>query len=96
MTALTVSYAIARATPAPTDPPASDRVSFAVDSSSRSAHLASLETALGDARTNMNDRLTEWKHALKDVEKLQKPKKGEKGAQDEDLDEEEDDLDDAE
>ncbi|KWU44350.1 hypothetical protein RHOSPDRAFT_34142 [Rhodotorula sp. JG-1b] len=92
---LTISYAISRASPAPTDPPAHDSVSFALDVSSRQQHLVSLQHALGDARTQMNDRLTEWKDVLKDVEKQQQ-KKNKKRSEDDADEEDDEDLEDAE
>lgn len=96
MTELTISYAISRASPAPTDPPANATISFALDASSRQQHLVSLQHALGDARTHMNDRLTEWKDVLKDVEKQQQKKKNKKRAEDDADDDEDEDFDDAE
>lgn len=96
MPELTISYAISRASPAPTDPPANDTVSFLLDASSRQQHLASLQQALGDARAQMNDRLTEWKDVLKDVEKQQQKKNKKRAEDDADDDEDDEDLEDAE
>lgn len=96
MPELTISYAISRADPAPTDPPANDSISFALDASSRQQHLVSLQHALGDARTQMNDRLTEWKDVLKDVEKQQQKKNKKRAEDDADDDEDDEDLEDAE
>ncbi|BGP58133.1 hypothetical protein JCM8202_006165 [Rhodotorula sphaerocarpa] len=90
MAALNISYTIARADPAPTDPPTTGAHSFPLDASTPHAHLVSLEQALGDARTQMNARLTEWKDVLKDVEKPPK-KNGGKKQQDEDEDDEDED-----
>lgn len=85
-----ISYSITRSDPHPSDPPASDSVSFPLDSSSPHAHLVSLETALGDARSTMNERLTEWKNVLKDVEKP--PKKGKKQDDDEEVDDDDEEA----
>ncbi|GAA5989934.1 hypothetical protein JCM10908_002383 [Rhodotorula pacifica] len=93
MTDFTVSYTISRADPSPSDPPTSDTFSFPLDSSSPHAHLVSLEKALGDARAQMNGRLTEWKEALKDVEKPLKKSKKQKAEEEEEDEEEDEELD---
>lgn len=86
MTALNLSYALSL----PSDPlsstlstPSSSTFTSQLDTSTPRAHLQSLELALGNARDWLNHSLTEWKVALKDVEKETKPPKGD---EDEDQD----------
>ncbi|GAA5985658.1 hypothetical protein JCM11641_001465 [Rhodosporidiobolus odoratus] len=62
--------------------------SLPLDSSSPAAHLQSLEAALGEARAQMNQRLTVWKEELK-VEEKKKEKEGRKRAIEGDEEEEE-------
>ncbi|GAA6002686.1 uncharacterized protein JCM10292_002967 [Rhodotorula paludigena] len=88
MPSLSVSYNISpppafsasTATPEP-----SSTLSYPLDASTPLAHLESLERALQSARDDLNARLTEWKDALKDVEKP--AKKGKKKSAEEDEDE---------
>ncbi|GAA6008484.1 hypothetical protein JCM11491_004495 [Sporobolomyces phaffii] len=80
MAALSISHSINAPTsePSPSEgsvrPPASDSFTYALDSSSPLTHLDSLQLALGHARADLNDRLTEWKDLLKHVEKDDKAK----------------------
>ncbi|GAA5827641.1 hypothetical protein JCM11251_001766 [Rhodosporidiobolus azoricus] len=80
------SHALSSST---TTPPI-DSLSFPLSSSSPLAHLQALETALGEARKEMNERLTAWKDELRAVEK-EKEKKGKKRAEEDEEDEEEED-----
>ncbi|BGP20000.1 hypothetical protein JCM10213_006777 [Rhodosporidiobolus nylandii] len=66
----------------------SESFTIPLDSSSPAAHLRSLEAALGEARAQMNERLTVWKEELK-VEEKRKEKEGRKRAQEGDEDDEE-------
>ncbi|GAA5855116.1 hypothetical protein JCM9279_001957 [Rhodotorula babjevae] len=90
MTSLELTYTVSHPSDLASPPPASATLPYALDTSSPSAHLQSLEVALAQARADLNERLTEWKDALKDVEKVVRKKKGKKA------DEEEDDEDDEE
>ncbi|GAA5923170.1 hypothetical protein JCM3775_007454 [Rhodotorula graminis] len=90
MTSLEISYTISHPSDLGSAPPASATLPYALDTSSPSAHLQSLEVALAHARADLNERLTAWKDALKDVEKVVRNKKGNK-ADDEDEDEDDED-----
>ncbi|BGP43387.1 hypothetical protein JCM10450v2_007543 [Rhodotorula kratochvilovae] len=90
MAALELTYTITHPSALPTPPPAFATLPYTLDTSTPLAHLQSLEAALGQARADLNERLTEWKDALKDVEKVVKKKKGKKDDDEEDEEEEED------
>ncbi|BGO95389.1 hypothetical protein NBRC10512_001857 [Rhodotorula toruloides] len=92
MPALQVSYTIAKPASSPNAPPATATFEHPVDSSTPLSHLQSLENALGEARKQMNERLTEWKEQLKDVEKPAKKGKKKDAEEDEDEQEEEDEA----
>ena len=88
MTSLTLSYALSLpAEPLPMTPSAASHDSFTaqLDPSTARAHLETLELAIGHARDWLNHNLTDWKTALKDVEREPKPSKA-----DDDDDQEED------
>ncbi|GAA5919460.1 hypothetical protein JCM6882_006334 [Rhodosporidiobolus microsporus] len=68
--------------------PSSDTLSLPLSSSTPLEQLQSLEAALGDARKEMNERLTEWKDELRAVEK-EKEKRGRKRAEEGDEEDEE-------
>ncbi|GAA6021501.1 hypothetical protein JCM10207_005781 [Rhodosporidiobolus poonsookiae] len=94
MPALEVSYTIVLPIghTVRTTSPSTGSFSHPLDASTPQAHLQSLEHALGEARKQMNERLTEWKDELRDAEK-EKEKKGRKKGADEDDDEEEEEED---
>ncbi|BGP03401.1 hypothetical protein RTBOTA2_006186 [Rhodotorula toruloides] len=92
MPALQISYTIAKPALSPSAPPATATFDYPLDSSTPLLHLQSLENALGEARKQMNERLTEWKEELKDVEKPAKKGKKKDAEEDEDEQEEEDDA----
>ncbi|BGP35248.1 hypothetical protein JCM10296v2_007083 [Rhodotorula toruloides] len=89
MPSLQVSYTIAKPASSPNAPPATATFDYPLDSSTPLSHLQSLENALGEARKQMNERLTEWKEELKDVEKP--VKKGKKKDAEEDEEQEDED-----
>ncbi|GAA6054080.1 hypothetical protein JCM3770_006163 [Rhodotorula araucariae] len=84
MAALELTFTITHPTTLPSPPPASATLPYSLDTSNPLAHLQSLELALGQARADLNERLTEWKDALKDVEKVAKKKKSQEDGCDED------------
>jgi hypothetical protein len=92
MASFTISHSInlPSSFSAPTSaPPSTDTFSYPLDTSSPLAHLQSLEEQLGVARNDLNARLTEWKEAVKDLEKEDKKKKKKNQDEEEDGDEEE-------
>lgn len=91
MTSLTVSYKISTPEGFTSSIGLSKErtISFPLDTSTPSTHLASLEEQLGTARDQLNQELTEWKDQLKDVERDQTKKKSKKKKSD-DYDDEED------
>ena len=70
-------------------PPSNDTFEYPLDTSTPLAQLQSLEQHVGAARNDLNERLTEWKDLLKDVEKEDKKKKKRKDDDDEDVEEDE-------
>lgn len=91
MPALQVSYTIAKPPSSSSNGrPATATFDYPLDSSTPLAQLQSLENALGEARKQMNERLTEWKEELKDVEKPAKKGKKQSAEEDEDEQDEED------
>lgn len=73
-------------------PPQTDTFEYPLDTSSPLAQLQSLEKQLGVARNDMNERLTQWKDLLKEVEKEDKKKKKKK-TEDENEEEQEEEED---
>lgn len=73
-------------------PPQTDTLEYPLDTSSPLAQLQSLEKQLGVARNDMNERLTQWKDLLKDVEKEDKKKKKKTEDEEEEEQEEEEDA----
>ncbi|BGP27585.1 hypothetical protein JCM10295v2_006557 [Rhodotorula toruloides] len=93
MPALQVSYTIAKAPLSSSNaPPATATFDYPLDSSTPLSHLQSLEKALGEARKQMNERLTEWKEELKNVEKPAKKGKRKDAEEDEEEQEDEDEA----
>ncbi|CEQ41724.1 SPOSA6832_03459 [Sporobolomyces salmonicolor] len=95
MTTLRITYSITPplsftpgASPAP--PPQTATFSYPLSTSSPVSHLESLELALGQARGQMNETLTEWKDALKGEESEKEKKKGKKAIEEDEEDEGED------
>ncbi|GAA5955713.1 hypothetical protein JCM3765_001830 [Sporobolomyces pararoseus] len=92
MTNLTISHSInlpySFSTPG-SAPPSNDTFEYPLDTSSPLTQLQSLEKQLGAARNDLNERLTEWKDLLKDVEKEDKKKKKKKDDDEEDVEEDE-------
>lgn len=86
MTQLTLSYSLSLPSPelllsTPSFPPSAE-FSYPIPTTSPRAQLEALELALGDARDWLNESLTEWKGALKGVEKEVKRSKGEEEGED--------------
>jgi hypothetical protein len=89
-TSLVLSYTV---NPPPLPPtveittPKAQTFSYPLSSSSPTQHLQSLETALGLARDQLNQSLTEWKKAVHGIE-VERKGKGKKSAGTSEVDEE--------
>ncbi|GAA5876853.1 hypothetical protein JCM1840_002683 [Sporobolomyces johnsonii] len=96
MTSLRITYTITPPpsfTPgsSPAPPPQTATFSYPISTSSPVSHLESLELALGQARGQMNETLTEWKDALKGEESEKERKKSKKATEEDEDDEGEED-----
>ncbi|KDE05909.1 hypothetical protein MVLG_03722 [Microbotryum lychnidis-dioicae p1A1 Lamole] len=87
---ITVPEALSKSSSPPTTAPSAGTLSFPLNTtSSRNEWLSSLEKALGEARGELNEKLSEWKEVMKPFEKVEGRKKKGDGEGEEEEDGEE-------